>query len=93
MNKLAFVIATVLLSLTVGIKAAEKTTDRPDVPPPLTFDQFPKELNSKQTSACQMVLCLSSPIGLSTSECTKPLRDYWKMSSKKRHRHLKLCPR
>lgn len=50
-------------------------------------------------TACEVVLCLSSPKGKSIAECQPPLRKYysisarkWKDTVRKRKNFLKLCP-
>ncbi|CNK26692.1 conjugal transfer protein TrbM [Yersinia aldovae] len=57
------------------------------------------ELSGDESSACKMLLCLSSSAGGSVSECIPPIRDYYAITAKKmvdtikkRKNFLNLCP-
>lgn len=58
-----------------------------------------EELSSGQAIACEALLCLSSSVGGSVSECTPSLKKYYSINEKKfsdtikeRKNFLKLCP-
>jgi hypothetical protein len=57
------------------------------------------ELTGDAKSACEMLLCLSSSVGGSVSECISPIRNYYAITArkmvdtiKKRKNFLSLCP-
>jgi len=63
------------------------------------FSASAEELSSSQAIACEALLCLSSSVGGSVSECTPSLKKYYSINEKKfsdtikeRKDFLKLCP-
>lgn len=43
--------------------------------------------------ACQMLICLSHPMGNDLAECAPPLKAYNDMKPKRRPNFLSLCPK
>lgn len=43
--------------------------------------------------ACQMLICLSHPMGKDLAECAPPLKAYNDMKPKRRPNFLSLCPK
>lgn len=49
-------------------------------------------LGGDEGSACEMLLCLSNPLGEGLAECKEPLRKYFKIKPHRRPGYLERCP-
>lgn len=60
--------------------------------PPSTGLDPSQILGGDAGDACQMLVCLSDPMGQGVDECKKPLEKYAKMPDHKKAAFLQKCP-
>jgi len=55
-------------------------------------DPMSNILGGDEGDACEMIMCLSNPVGDTLKECEEPIRKYFKMKSQDRPGFLEKCP-
>ena len=76
----------------MAFAAALHAEENDSTPKPGTTPDLSQVMGGDAGDACQMLVCLSDPIGQATDACAAPLKKYFDMKPNKRPGFLQKCP-